>query len=169
MDFLQNPHVWSRFLHLLGAVLWMGAAWSIAGDAKRALQNAENGGELLLGRLGRNVWLVTFGMILAMATGAWLIMLGGGMKAYPFKSDVDPSLSKWHIHISMSLVLLAFVLQLILVLPAWGKVKAGVEAGGEEARQALGKAKLMAAGTGVGQLIWTVVLLLMLASIYGTK
>lgn len=156
----MNEIVLWRFFHFVAAALWLGGAWSLGGEAKQALQRADSGGEILLPRIGKNVKFTLLGILVSLATGLGLIFAKGGFGAFKGR--------EMFVHGPIGLVVVALVVHLLVVMPAWKQVREGTEAGGAEAQQALSAAKRMAMGAGIGQLMWTLALFLMIFSVYRT-
>lgn len=153
----MNAIVAWRIIHILFAATWFGGSLSIAADARRALTAADSGGELLIESASKAFSRSFFAMIVTFGSGLALIFAKGGMGAVDFK-----------IHIAMVTTLLCLVIRVALSMPALGKIRKGVSAGGSDAEEAKSKVKLLAMGIGIEHLLWLATLVLMVASIYWT-
>ena len=153
----MNAIVAWRIIHILFAASWFGGSLSISADARRALSAADSGGELLIQRASKSFSMSFFSMIVTFGSGLALVFAKGGMGAIDTK-----------IHMAMGLTLLCFLIRAAVSMPALGKIRKGVSAGGADAEEAKGKVKLLAMGIGIEHLLWLVTLCLMVASIYWT-
>ena len=148
-----------RVLHILFVAAWFGMSVSIGADAKRAINNADSkGGELMIERASKNFGMSFAAMLLTFGSGLALLFAKGGFSA------VNPK-----IHMGLGMTLIAIVFRGALAIPAFGKIKKGVAAGGSDAEEAKKKTGLLSMALGIEHLLWLVTLLLMLYAVYGPQ
>lgn len=133
------------FLHVLTAAAWFGLGLRLAGQARTAL-DAEGAVGLALARdIGRTVNLMGTFILLTFLFSMMVLGLGGGYAG------------QLQYHVASLLIVLLTVVQLWLIRPAWKGLHQAVEDGGNGARHA----RRMAMATGVGHLLWLLILVLM--------
>lgn len=136
-----------RFLHVLSAALWLGAALYWPGDLRRALDAGGVAPTLALRRARSALGLDLGAGFAVLLTGGGLAgSLGGG----------NP-VTVWG---GLALALVRFVLVLVLARPAVRRASAAAD-GGDLAR-ARAAAKGVAAYAGIAHLLWAVSLGLMI-------
>lgn len=127
-------------LHVIAAAGWFGLALAVGGMARRA---AAGGGPPVLEEGSKTIKLMNVFIVAAFVLGLVAFFLGGGFSAY------GPQY-----HTSLSLVAILIAVQFFLIRPAWS----GLASGGPAAQAAR---KRISMGTGIGHLLWLIVLVLM--------
>jgi hypothetical protein len=138
----------ARFLHILCAALWMGAALYWPGDLRRAL---DAGGAAPGVALRRASGALALDGIAGLAT-----ILTGGFLASRYGADVVRPLTMWG---GLALAVARLALLLLLARPAVQRVAAAASAG--DVARARASAKGIAAYAGVAHLLWLLALVAM--------
>ena len=132
-------------LHVLTAAAWFGLGLRLGGQARTAL-DAPGEAALALSRdVGRTVNLMSTLILLTFLFSMMVLGLGGGYAG------------QLQYHIASTLIVLLTVVQLWLIRPAWKGLHRALESGGDGARHA----RRLAMATGIGHLLWLVILVLM--------
>ena len=127
-------------LHVISAAGWFGLALAIGGMARRAAAGA---GAPLVEEGSKTVKLMNVFIVATFVFGLLAFFLGGGFSAY------GPQY-----HTSLLLVAILVAVQFFLIRPAWSSLTLD----GPAAQSAR---KRISMGTGMGHLIWLIVLVLM--------
>lgn len=130
-------------LHIITAAGWFGLGLSLSGLSRKAV---DEGGSAILATGAKAVGMMTTFVSLTLVFGLIAFFAGGGFGSY------GPAY-----HTSITLLIILVLVQLFIIRPGWAAVEAG---GGQPAR------KKVAMGTGIGHLLWLVVLILMLWTQY---
>lgn len=138
-------------LHIITAAAWFGLGLRLAGQA-RGVVNAEGDAQAALVDDGaQSVWLMNIFIVLTLLFSISAFIAGGHFAAY------GPAY-----HSAVTLIVLLTIDQLWIIRGGWNNLQAAVADG---ASDALSSAKTrVAIGTGVGHLIWLVLLVLMFAN-----
>lgn len=127
-------------LHVIFAAGWFGLALAIGGMARRAAAGA---GAPVVEEGSKTVRLMNVFIIATFVFGLLAFLLGGGFGSY------GPQY-----HTSLLLVAILIAVQFLVIRPAWSTFAVD----GSAAQSA---SKRIAMGTGIGHLIWLIVLVLM--------
>ena len=138
--FIKNVFV---LLHIVTAAGWFGLGLILASLSRKAV---EGGGPAILSAGTRAVGLMTTFVSLTLVFGLIAFFAGGSFGEY------GPAY-----HTSITLLVILVLVQLFVIRTGWAAVAAG---GGQSAR------KKVAMGTGIGHLLWLMVLILMLSTRY---
>lgn len=133
------------FLHVLTAAAWFGLGLRLAGQARTALDAPGEAGLALSRDIGRTVNLMGTFILLTFLFSMLVLGLGGGYGG------------QLQYHVASMLIVLLTVVQLWLIRPASKGLHQAVEGEGDGARFA----KRLAMATGIGHLLWLVILVLM--------
>lgn len=140
-------------LHVITAAAWFGLGLRLAGQARKV---AELGGEtsIAMAADGRtSVWQMTLFIILTFLFSLGAFIAGGHFEAY------GPIY-----HTSLTLILLLVADQLFVIRPGWNALQAAVttpDGTSADVEAAESARKRIAIGTGVGHLLWLILLVLM--------
>jgi len=154
----MNEIIAWRIAHILFIAVWMGSSLSIGADAKKALKERSNGGELLMARASSAFQRSMGALILTMGTGFGLLFQLGGFKV------VDPK-----VHMAMGLTLIAILVRAAVGMPAMARLRKGVNGSDEDAADAESAGKKLSMAFGIEHLIFLVSLYLMVAAVYLEK
>lgn len=135
----------SVLLHVLTAAAWFGLGLRLAGQARTALDASGEVGLALARDMGRTVNLMGTFVLLTFLFSMMVLGLGGGYGG------------QLQYHVASLLIVLLTVLQLWLIRPAWKGLHDALEGSGNGARYA----RRLAMFTGIGHLLWLVILVLM--------
>lgn len=135
-------------LHIITAAAWFGMGLRLAGQARTVLE-ADGDAQTALAEDGaRSVWLMNVFIVLTLVFSLSAFVAGGHFATY------GPAY-----HSAVTLIVLLTLDQLWIIRGGWSNLQAAVADG---AADALESAKTrIAIGTGVGHLIWLVLLGLM--------
>lgn len=132
------------FLHILASATWLGAALWTPGDVRRSLAAGRAAADGLARRAGPAIGLDLAAGAATIVTGLVLIAVLGG----------HPGTG---ILVGLGAALLRFLLVLLAFRPAWHRVAAALEPGGELAA-AEAPARRLGMLSGIGHLLWMVAL-----------
>jgi hypothetical protein len=138
-------------LHIITAAAWFGLGLRLAGRARTVLDLGGEAGTALAADGQSAVRQMNIFAVLTLVFSLGAFVAGGHFAAY------GPLY-----HTSVTLIVLFTLDQLFVIRPGWNALQAALEGGGgaESAR------KKIAIGTGVGHLLWLVMLVLMLWNQY---
>lgn len=141
-------------LHIITAAAWFGLGLRLAGQARTVL-NLEGDARLTLAEEGhQSVWLMNIFIVLTLLFSLGAFVAGGHFDTY------GPAY-----HSAITLIVLLTLAQLFVIRPAWGTLKAFAEdpesTNLEDAQSAKTR---VAMGTGIGHLLWIILLGLMFAN-----
>jgi hypothetical protein len=131
------------FLHVLSAAAWLAAALWTPGDVRRTLALGRPAVDALAARARPALGLDLGAGLLTIVTG--LAILG-----------VDRVRPRTGVEIGLVASILRFLLMLLAMRPAWGRVEAAIAKG--DLAEALPGAKRMAMLAGIAHLLWLVAL-----------
>lgn len=127
-------------LHVITAASWFGLALILGAVARKTLTERTAALRELGGKVERFMMIFA---VLTLVIGLGALFAGGGFGVY------GPLY-----HTSMLLVAILVLVQFVLIRPGWKSVAAG----GDTAKSSQ---KRLAMGTGIGHLLWLVVLIMM--------
>lgn len=135
-------------LHIITAAAWFGLGLRLSGQARtvRALEPAA--AQALADDAQRSVSLMNVFIVLTLVFSLVAFFLGGGFAVY------SPAY-----HTSLLLIVIMTLVQFLLIRPGWNGLQAALA--GPTADAADGFRKRIAMGTGVGHLLWLIILVLM--------
>jgi len=141
-------------LHIITAAAWFGLGLRLAGQARTVL-NLEGNARATLAEEGhQSVWLMNIFIVLTLLFSLGAFVAGGHFDTY------GPAY-----HSAITLIVLLTLAQLFVIRPAWGTLKAFAEdpesTNLEDAQSAKTR---VAMGTGIGHLLWIILLGLMFAN-----
>jgi hypothetical protein len=141
-------------LHIITAAAWFGLGLRLAGQARTVL-NLEGNARVTLAEEGhQSVWLMNIFIVLTLLFSLGAFVAGGHFDTY------GPAY-----HSAITLIVLLTLAQLFVIRPAWGTLKAFAEdpesTNLEDAQSAKTR---VAMGTGIGHLLWIILLGLMFAN-----
>lgn len=141
-------------LHIITAAAWFGLGLRLAGQARTVL-SLEGQAQASLAEDGQqSVWLMNIFIVLTLVFSIGAFVAGGHFNVY------GPAY-----HTSITLIVLLTLDQLFVIRPGWGTLQAfATGTGGASADDAQSAKTRVAIGTGVGHLIWLVLLGLMFAN-----
>ena len=137
-----------RITHITTAVLWFAFGLGQPGDIKRSLAAGAAHVPPMIQRIEGQTRRILIAGVVTLASGFGLIVARGGFKGLPVRY-----------HVGLALAIAIFVVGGAVVRPAWLGVKAAALKGDFDSARA--GAKRMAAGSGVIQLLWTIIIVLM--------
>ncbi len=141
-------------LHIITAAAWFGLGLRLAGQARTVL-NLEGEARVTLAEDGhQSVWLMNIFIVLTLLFSLGAFVAGGHFDTY------GPAY-----HSAITLIVLLTLAQLFVIRPAWGTLKAYADdpesTSTEDAQSARTR---VAMGTGIGHLLWLILLGLMFAN-----
>jgi hypothetical protein len=143
-------------LHIITAAAWFGLGLRVAGRARKATELGGEGGAALATDGYSSVWQMNIFIVLTLIFSLSAFVAGGHFDAY------GPVY-----HTSVTLIVLLTLDQLFVIRPGWNALQTAVAgSGGVDADAAESARKKVAIGTGVGHLLWLVILVLMLWNRY---
>lgn len=140
-------------LHIITAAAWFGLGLRLAGRARTVLEIDRDAAASLANDGQRSVWLMNIfiGLTFLFSVGAFIA--GGHFETY------GPAY-----HSAVTLIVILVLIQFFVIRPGWHTLSAAVTSTddvGPNADDAESARKRVAIGTGVGHLIWFVLLVLM--------
>lgn len=140
-------------LHIMTAAAWFGLGLRLTGQARTVLEKEGAAQKALAEDGGQSVWLMNIFMILTLVFSLGAFIAGGHFSTY------GPVY-----HSSVTLIVLLTLDQLFVIRPGWASLQSEVNAS-EPNAETLDSAKTrVAIGTGVGHLLWLILLGLMFAN-----
>ncbi|MFP4227594.1 MAG: hypothetical protein ACLFTE_02060 [Salinivenus sp.] len=137
-------------LHIITAAAWFGLGLRLAGRARSILGLSGEAQAAVAEDGARSVWLMNLFVVLTLVFSIGAFIAGGHFVAY------GPAY-----HSAVTLVIVLTLVQLFVIRPGWTALQDNVGLEGTDA-EAAGSAKTkVAIGTGVGHLLWLVLLGLM--------
>ncbi len=141
-------------LHIITAAAWFGLALRLAGRARTVIELGGEAGAALAEDGQASIRQMNIFVILTFLFSIGAFIAGGHFSAY------GPVY-----HTSVTLIVLLVADQLFVIRPGWTALQEAV-AGAVDAEAAESARKKVAIGTGVGHLLWLVLLVLMLWNRY---
>lgn len=136
-------------LHIITAAAWFGLGLRLSGRARVVLNMQEPAARALLDDTQRSVYLMNVFIVLTLLFALGAFLFGGGFATY------GPAY-----HTSLLLIVVLVLVQLFVIRPGWHGLQSALT-GGEQGGTAERFRKRVAMGTGIGHLIWLVLLVLM--------
>lgn len=139
-------------LHIITAAAWFGLGLRVAGRARRVTELDGEGAAALAADGQSSVWQMSVFVVLTLIFSLSAFVAGGHFAAY------GPVY-----HTSITLIVLLTLDQFFVIRPGWTALQTAVTGGGGiDADAAESARKKVAIGTGVGHLLWLIMLVLML-------
>lgn len=142
-------------LHIITAAAWFGLGLRVAGRARKVAEIGGEGAAALATDGQSSVRQMSIFMVLTLVFSLGAFAAGGHFAAY------GPLY-----HSSVTLIVLLTLDQLFVIRPGWNALRTAVTGGGIDADAAASARKKVAIGTGVGHLLWLIILVLMLWNRY---
>jgi len=141
-------------LHIITAGAWFGLGLRLSAWARKTVELRGESARVMAEDGQRTVKLMTIFIVLTAVFSVTAFVLGGAFAAY------GPAY-----HSSLLLMLLLLLDQVLVIRPAWGTLVTAVSSEGPSSGEIMSSAKKrIAIGTGVGHLMWLVLLVLMFAN-----
>lgn len=140
-------------LHIITAAAWFGLGLRLAGRARSVLELDREAATALASDGQHSVWLMNIFITLTFLFSIGAFIAGGHFATY------GPAY-----HSAVTLILILLLIQLLVIRPGWHTLHAGVtspEETGPSAEETESARKKVAIGTGVGHLLWLILLVLM--------
>ena len=139
------------FLHVLTGAAYFGLGLRLAGQA-RTVAGVRGDGAVLLSRdMGGTIRQMSIQIALTFVFSMAALGLGGGYAG------------QGQYHVASLLIVVLLVLQFWVIQPAWKRLHTRVEGGDECAVYA----RRLAMGSGIGHLVWVMILVLMFWNRFG--
>lgn len=136
-------------LHIITASAWFGLGLRLGARARAVLSMQDAEASALIDDTQRSVYLMNIFIVLTAVFSIGAFLLGGGFAVY------GPAY-----HTSLLLILVMVGIQFLLIRPGWNGIQAAL-AGPEDTGAADRFRKRIAMGTGIGHLLWLIILVLM--------
>jgi len=143
-------HLTLILLHIITAAAWFGLGLRLAGRARSALEKSGAARRTLAEDGARSVGLMNLFVVLTLVFSLGAFVVGGHFAAY------GPAY-----HSAVTLVIVLTLVQLFVIRPGWNALRDSVAAEGGDPEAAESGRKRVVIGTGVGHLLWFVLLVLM--------
>ncbi len=137
-------------LHIITASAWFGIGLRLAGQARAVVQQDGAARAALAEDGSQSVWLMNLFMVLTLVFSVAAFVAGGHFVAY------GPVY-----HTALLLIVVLTADQLVVIRGGWSTLSSLVEKASPDAGALESARKRVAIGTGVGHLIWLVLLVLM--------
>jgi len=140
-------------LHIITAAAWFGIGLRLAGQARSVLEREGNARTALAQEGGRSVWLMNLFVVLTLVFSLGAFVAGGHFAVY------GPVY-----HTAVLLIVLLTADQLLVIRGGWARLQSLASEASPDADALERAKKRVAIGTGVGHLIWLILLVLMFAN-----
>ncbi|MFO8099653.1 MAG: hypothetical protein R6T83_08560 [Salinibacter sp.] len=137
-------------LHIITAAAWFGLGLRLAGRARSVLRLSGDAQTAVAEDGARSVWLMNLFVVLTLVFSLGAFIAGGHFAAY------GPAY-----HSAVTLIVVLTLVQLFVIRPGWNTLQASVGPGADASDAAASAKTKVAIGTGVGHLLWLVLLGLM--------
>lgn len=137
-------------LHIITAAAWFGIGLRLAGQARAVVQQDGAARAALAEDGSQSVWLMNLFMVLTLVFSIGAFVAGGHFVTY------GPVY-----HTALLLIVVLTADQLVVIRGGWSTLSSLVEEASPDADALDSARKRVAIGTGVGHLIWLVLLVLM--------
>lgn len=137
-------------LHIITAAAWFGIGLRLAGQARAVVQQEGAVRAALAEDGSQSVWLMNLFMVLTLVFSIGAFVAGGHFATY------GPVY-----HTALLLIVVLTADQLVVIRGGWSTLSSLVEEASPDADALDSARKRVAIGTGVGHLIWLVLLVLM--------
>jgi hypothetical protein len=135
-------------LHIITAAAWFGIGIRLTGQARSVLEHEGDARRALVDDGSQSVWLMNIFIVLTLVFSLSAFIAGGHFAAY------GPAY-----HSAVTLIVLLTIDQLWVIRGGWSALDAAADTGDSDALASA--KKRVAIGTGVGHLLWLVLLGLM--------
>ena len=135
-------------LHIITAAAWFGLGLRLAGRARTILDVGGERGAALAEDGRQSVWLMNIFVVLTLVFSLSAFIAGGHFATY------GPAY-----HSAVTLIVLLALDQLFVIRPGWDTLQTAIGSGDDSAAESA--RKKVAIGTGVGHLLWLILLGLM--------
>ena len=135
-------------LHIITAAAWFGLGLRLAGRARTILDVGGERGAALAEDGWQSVWLMNIFVVLTLVFSLSAFIAGGHFATY------GPAY-----HSAVTLIVLLALDQLFVIRPGWDTLQTAIGSGDDSAAESA--RKKVAIGTGVGHLLWLILLGLM--------
>ncbi len=141
-------------LHIITAAAWFGLGLRLAAWARKTVELSGNAAVVMAEDGQRSVKLMTVFVVLTAVFSIAAFVVGGAFARYGVAY-----------HTSLLLIILLVLDQILVIRPAWNTLVTAVSSDGPSASEIMASAKKrVAIGTGVGHLLWLVMLILMFST-----
>lgn len=141
-------------LHIITAAAWFGLGLRLTAWARKTVELSGDSAVVMAEDGQRSVKLMTVFVVLTAVFSIAAFVVGGAFAGY------GPAY-----HTSLLLIILLVLDQILVIRPAWNTLMTAVSSNGPSASEIMASAKKrVAIGTGVGHLLWLVMLLLMFSN-----
>jgi hypothetical protein len=137
-------------LHIITAAAWFGIGLRLAGQARAVVQREGAARTALAEEGGQSVWLMDIFMVLTLVFSVGAFVAGGHFVTY------GPVY-----HTALLLIVILTADQLVVIRGGWSSLSSLVEEAAPDTGALESARKRVAIGTGVGHLLWLVLLVLM--------
>ncbi len=144
MLLLKNIFV---ILHVITAAAWFGLGLRLSGQARSVTLLESTKAMPLANDIGRSVYYMNVFIVLTLVFSVVAFLLGGAFASY------GPIY-----HTSLLLILIMTAVQLFVIRTGWNSLHEALSKGAGETE---GPRKRVAMGTGIGHLLWLILLVLM--------
>jgi len=145
-------------LHIITAAAWFGLGLRLAGQARTVLEREGDARATLADEGKQSVWLMNIFILLTLLFSVGAFIAGGHFDRY------GPAY-----HSAITLIVLLTLGQLFVIRPAWNTLKAFADDPESTSKEDAQSAKTrVAMGTGIGHLLWLILLGLMFANRLGS-
>jgi hypothetical protein len=143
-------HLTLIILHIATAAAWFGLGLRIAGRARSIIETNGPARVALAEDGARSVWLMNVFMVLTLVFSVAAFVVGGHFNTY------GPAY-----HSALTFIVILTLIQFFVIRPGWGTLQANADPDAGDADAAASATSKVAIGTGVGHLLWLVLLGLM--------
>lgn len=140
-------------LHIITAAAWFGIGLRLTGQARAVLQHDGDARRALADEGDQSVWLMNLFVVLTLIFSISAFVAGGHFGTY------GPVY-----HTALLLIVILTADQLVVIRGGWARLSALASEGAPATDDLESAKRRVAIGTGVGHLIWLVLLVLMFAN-----
>jgi len=140
-------------LHIITAAAWFGIGLRLAGQARAVLEQEGDARAALAQEGGRSVWLMNLFVVLTLVFSLGAFVAGGHFVAY------GPVY-----HTAVLLIVLLTADQLLVIRGGWASLQSLATQASPDVDALESAKKRVVIGTGVGHLMWLILLVLMFAN-----
>lgn len=141
-------------LHIITAAAWFGLGLRLAAWARKTVELSGDAARVMANDGQRSVKLMTVFVVLTAVFSIAAFVVGGAFARY------GPAY-----HTSLLLIILLVLDQILVIRPSWNTLVTAVSSGGPSAPEIMASAKKrVTIGTGIGHLLWLVMLILMFSN-----
>jgi len=140
-------------LHIITAAAWFGIGLRLAGQARAVLEQEGDARAALAQEGGRSVWLMNLFVVLTLVFSLGAFVAGGHFVAY------GPVY-----HTAVLVIVLLTADQLLVIRGGWASLQSLATQASPDVDALESAKKRVVIGTGVGHLMWLILLVLMFAN-----